>query len=159
MVVTDRVVTGRTPGDSKAPLHPARPNLARLRDRVEPRDDPVTLTNRHHEAARTPAGRRSVNLVLTLLLRRASRGSVFLGRPVSRLYLVLRVRVGVGNSRCSLDSSCRPTVDPQHMTGERRFPPPWTVERAAANLMTKDEARKIAGGIAKLPELLTREAK
>jgi hypothetical protein len=64
----------------------------------------------------------------------------------------------------------------------RRFPPPWTVEkyrnisyivrdanyvyfelepgrRAAANLMTKSEARKIAAGIAKLLELLTREAK
>ena len=66
----------------------------------------------------------------------------------------------------------------------RRFPPPWTVEeyrgisyivrdannfavayvyfenepgrRAAANLMSKDEARKIAAGIAKLPELLKR---
>jgi hypothetical protein len=66
----------------------------------------------------------------------------------------------------------------------RRFPPPWTVEEyrgisyiirdanrfavayvyfnsapgrlAAAHLMTKDEARKIAEGIAKLPELLTR---
>jgi hypothetical protein len=60
----------------------------------------------------------------------------------------------------------------------RRFPPPWTIEeanhacfivrdgnrfpiaesepgrRAAARLMTKDEARKIAAGIAKLPELL-----
>ena len=29
--------------------------------------------------------------------------------------------------------------------------------RAAANLMTKDEARKIANGIAKLPDLLKRE--
>jgi hypothetical protein len=24
--------------------------------------------------------------------------------------------------------SRRPVVDPQHMTGDRRFPPPWTVE-------------------------------
>ena len=62
---------------------------------------------------------------------------------------------------------------------ERRFPAPWTVEkyrgivrdannfavayvdfesepgrRAAAHLMSKDEARKIAAGIAKLPGLL-----
>jgi hypothetical protein len=63
-----------------------------------------------------------------------------------------------------------------------RFPPPWTFEeanhacfivrdgnrfpvayvyfesepgrRAAANLMTKDEARKVAAGIAQLPDLL-----
>jgi hypothetical protein len=70
------------------------------------------------------------------------------------------------------------------MNRNRRFPPPWTVEehrgvsyiirdannfpaayvyfeselgrRVAANLMTKDEAKKIAAGIAKLPELLKR---
>ena len=69
-------------------------------------------------------------------------------------------------------------------SSQRRFPPPWTVEeyrrisyivrdannfavayvyfelepgrRAASSLMTKDEASKLAAGIAKLPELLKR---
>jgi len=74
-------------------------------------------------------------------------------------------------------------MSPILMSAPRRFPPPWTVEdvggsfvvkasngrplifiyygegvgrRSLARLLTRDAARRIATGIAKLPELLKR---
>ena len=53
-------------------------------------------------------------------------------------------------------------VEPPAGPGPRHFPPPWTAARtggwrvdASGHVLTVDEARRIALGIARLPHLLT----
>jgi hypothetical protein len=49
-------------------------------------------------------------------------------------------------------------VSPMGPSSRKRFPPPWSQgDRSAAHLMTRDEARRTAVNIARLPGCLPRE--
>ena len=47
---------------------------------------------------------------------------------------VLGIRVDAGHSGRAVDPARRPVIDPQHVTEERRFTPPWTVEEYRGRL-------------------------
>ena len=89
-------------------------------------------------------------------------------------HAILRIRVGTGRARRTSDLTRLPIVDRRKvMPGSRRFHPPESYfivrdhngqalayvyfeeepgRRAAANLLTRDQARRIASNIAKLPK-------